>query len=155
MTLRQSTHGMMCGRQMVSRGSPSRVNLAIPPVLLMFCSLILLSCAGSRPEDAPPPELVFIQNDNWQDVAIFVVSMSGSSRRIGDVRGVNQQVLRIPADIPEGTAVRLLVEPIGSTDYFITDQIVVSGLQRISLRISPYLASSNWIIEDVGSYEEE
>ena len=126
---------------------------------LRFFSLVTLllsiSCAGSRPEDQPPPELLFIRNDNWQDVSIFVVSMTGATRRLGDVKGVNQQVLIIPGDIAEGTAVRILVEPIGSTDYFITDQIAVSGLQRISLRIAPYLASSNWVIEDVGVELEE
>ena len=117
--------------------------------------LVPVSCSGSRPEDQPPPELLFVRNDNWQDVSIFVVSMTGSLRRLGDVKGVNQQVLIIPGDIADGTAVRILVEPIGSTDYFMTDQIAVSGLQRISLRIAPYLASSNWVIEDVaGEWEE-
>ena len=122
-------------------------------VLVFLPISFLLSCSGSRPEDQPPPELVFVRNDNWQDVTIFAVSMTGSLRRLGDVRGVNQQVLVIPGDIADGTAIRILVEPIGSTDHFITDQIVVSGFQRISLRVAPYLASSHWILEDV--WEEE
>jgi hypothetical protein len=121
----------------------------------LFLILLLLSCSGSRPEDQLPPELLFVRNDNWQDLAIFVVSMTGATRRLGDVKGVNQQVFVIPGDIADGTTIRILVEPIGTSDYFITDQIVVSGLQRISLRVSPYLASSNWVIENVETSEGE
>jgi len=121
------------------------------PALVLGIAILSLSCAGSETGSRNPSEQVIVQNDNWQDVVVFVVTASGTSQRLGDVKGVNLGVLRVPAGIAEGSLVRILVEPIGSDDYFMTDQIVVSGTQAIFLRISPYLSSSSWTIHDIQS----
>lgn len=118
--------------------------------LLFSLAILLLSCAGSKPEGQRPTQQILIQNDNWLDVVIFVVTMSGVSQRLGDVRSINQEVFDMPGEFSEGSIIRLLVEPIGSNEYFLTEQIALSSSQVIFLRVSQHLSASSWTITDVG-----
>jgi hypothetical protein len=116
--------------------------------------LFLISCGGSRPDEETAPEEVLVQNDNWQDMTIFVVSVSGLSRRIGSAGSLGLTVLEIPGDIPQGSLIRLVADPVGSEEVFTTGDIPVTGTQVIFLRISSHLSHSSWTIDDVARDEE-
>ena len=92
---------------------------------------------------------MLVQNDNWLDMTVFVVSFSGVSRRMGSVGSLSQTILEIPTDISHGSLIRLLADPVGSEEFFMTGEIAVSPTQVIFLRISSHLSHSSWTIDDV------
>lgn len=92
-------------------------------------------------------QVVTVRNDNWLDVAIYLVK--GVSRfRLGTVRGASSETFRIQDEPNAATPVRLLADPIGSQQRYLTEPIVVSPGQRIELRVGSPIAVSTVAIWD-------
>ena len=89
-----------------------------------------------------PPTVVRIRNSNWLDMTVFAVR--GTARiRLGFVRALGTATFTVPsASIPDRT-LRLLVDPIGSDNVYLTDGVTVAPGQLVELTIMPSLAMSS------------
>ena len=109
---------------------------------------IILSSGCSRhgnsvsPLTRRPPTVVRIRNSNWLDMTVCEVR--GTARiRLGFVRALGTATFRVPnASIPDRT-LRLLVDPIGSENVYLTDGVTVAPGQLVELTIMPSLAMSS------------
>src|SRR4051812_17346683 len=64
---------------------------------------------------------VWVQNHNWMDVVIYAVR-GGTRSRLGQVTSMSEVTFTVKASfLGAGNDLRLLVDPIGSNDSFITD----------------------------------
>jgi hypothetical protein len=100
------------------------------------------ACAGRHTTKGTPDDtIVVVRNGNWLDAVVYAVR--GATRvRLGSVTGLNTATFRIPSNIsPDGTF-QLLVDPIGSSTVYMSDDFVVTPGQRVELSIAPALAMS-------------
>jgi len=88
-----------------------------------------------------------VENANWLDVNVFVVGISGVLEKIGVVASTSEAAFEI--SLLGGSLVRLLVDPIGSDEQFMTEEIMVSKGQMIVLEVTPKLSYSTWYVVDV------
>jgi len=103
------------------------------------------SANRARPDMWSSPasaNVVTVRNDNWLDADVYVV-YDGSRFRLGFARGLSTTTLSLPHTLIHQGTVRLMVDPIGSTSTFTSDQIVVSRGQRIELNVNSVLSMSN------------
>jgi len=102
--------------------------------------------SASRPSAAPSASL-HVENYNWLDVVVYAVQ--GSSRmRLGQVTSMSSADFRIPNRFLSGASdnLRLLVDPIGSSEGYITEGIVVRDGQRVSFNVQNALQFSSLMI---------
>jgi len=86
-----------------------------------------------------------VKNDNWLDVAVFVVR-AGSRFRIGDVVGNSTRSLRIPTTLIVNGSVQLMADPIGLEDTYVTDVMLVASDQRVQLTVAPRMRMSTYAV---------
>ncbi|GMR13430.1 MAG: hypothetical protein BMS9Abin29_1639 [Gemmatimonadota bacterium] len=90
---------------------------------------------------APPVE---VTNNNWLDAVVYATRL-GIRVRIGEVSGMSQRSLRIPAGFAGADgSVGLQVTLIGSTEHFLTGNLYVAADQMIVLDIQNQIATSSW-----------
>lgn len=87
--------------------------------------------------------VLHVENYNWMDVVVYAVQ--GTSRiRLGQVTTMGSADFRIPERfLSSSDNVRLLVDPIGSTEGYMTDAIVVRDGQRVSFSVQNALQFSS------------
>ncbi len=99
--------------------------------------LLLAGCAGSRGRVSDPGDrtTVKVENRSWSSVNVF--AMRGSQRiRLGTVPAVSTQVLTIPRSAVAGiTSLRFLVDPIGSNQTPISQEISVREGDQVVLYV--------------------
>jgi len=94
--------------------------------------------SGAQPSDAG---VVTVQNDNWLDVVVYAVN--GSTKfRLGSVTGISSGSFRLSAGLSPTGSLRLLVDPIGASNGYLTEAITLTPGQRIELRVSSPLSMS-------------
>jgi hypothetical protein len=116
---------------------------------VLFCTG---ACAANKkgPEKtAPVPEEmpVEITNHNWADVVVYAVHL-GTRYRLGMVTGMSQRVLEVPRSVntaAEGNS--LLADPIGSDDFYQTQNIVTGPGDAIILVVESNLGISRYSVE--------
>ncbi|HSU13823.1 hypothetical protein [Longimicrobium sp.] len=104
------------------------------------------SVSASARSQAPTATL-HVENYNWMDVVVYAVQ--GTSRmRLGQVTSMSSADFRIPSRFLAGAAdnLRLLVDPIGSTEGYMTDGIVVRGGERVSFNVQNALQFSSLMV---------
>jgi hypothetical protein len=108
----------------------------LAPIFLVACS------AGSRDEEAPSPAAgpatLQVENQNFLDMTVYVVS--GSHRqRLGVARGNTTTSLTIPDRLIRGgaTPLRFVCDPIGGQGLPVTEEIVVLPGDVVELVIPP------------------
>jgi outer membrane lipoprotein SlyB len=122
--------------------------------LAALSSLVAVGAAGCAPKQRFGPQTwsassaptVTVRNDNWLDVAVYVVR--GASRfRIGTVRGSSTETFRLTLD-RSGTAspMRILADPIGSTQGYVTEPITLGPGQRLELNVASSIRVSTFSI---------
>lgn len=120
-------------------------------VAAVAASLALGACAASggappggvdRPAVVREPPTVRVENHNWQDVVVYVVG-SGLRTRLGMVTSMNRAVFRLPRHVPITDNLRLMADPVGSVDGFVSESILVSPGQEIGLQVHSHLAMSS------------
>jgi hypothetical protein len=95
---------------------------------------------------------VQVQNHNWEDMVIYAVRNSTRSR-LGQVTSMSTVRFLIPRTfMGTGTDIRLLADPIGSSQVFLTDALLLSPGVQIDFYIENHLPASSWT---VGYIEEE
>jgi hypothetical protein len=89
------------------------------------------------------PATVRVANYNWLDVNVYAVQ-GGTRVRLGTVTSMSNGNFQIPARfLQQSGSVRLMVDPIGSTEGYMTDGILVHGGQQISFNVQNALQFSS------------
>ena len=109
------------------------------------------SCAPAGSSAAAPssidaPIVVEVGNRNWSDVVVYAVR-SGMRWRLGTVASMSEMTFRVPesAGLTTGS-MRLMVDPIGSSNGFATEPISVMPGQRVRFNVEASLQLSNIMI---------
>lgn len=163
------------GRGCSGRGSLRRLGPCEPPdservvpeaklgtglsatVLLLWLLLGALSSLGAgcasdgalRAYDAYPsgdPAYAEIENNNWADVSVFVVRY-GDWRRLGTVTSMTTARFRIPqAWVDQAEPVAIRVEPIGTDEFFMTEDVRLEPDAVFRVSVKNRLTHSNLVI---------
>jgi len=90
---------------------------------------------------------LYVQNDNWLDVVIYIVR-GGSRYRLGQVSSVQSAMFEVPpAAIGATGDIVVLADPIGSNYGFVTDDIMIApGHTIIDLRVDNIIDHSSWSV---------
>lgn len=109
--------------------------------------------ASLPPELAPartqgPPPTVRVTNNNWANMTVYAVR--GTARlRLGLVNSMATEVFRLPASITSGASgVRLLADPIGGSEQFLTPAVYVGRGEEVNLDIHNQLQVSSISVRD-------
>lgn len=130
-------------------------------VAAVAASLSLGACASAGGSDTPmvmnladgpqvvthrsaaPSATVHVENYNWMDVVVYAVH-GGTRMRLGQVTSMSSANFRLPSRFLSGSEnVRLLVDPIGSTEGYMTDGIVLHDGQSVSFNVQNSLQFSS------------
>jgi hypothetical protein len=107
------------------------------------------ACAGKRSANAQPePENVTIavQNNNWNTVIVYAVS-HGLTLRLGEVPTGNTVNLKTPRGMdPTVSDFRLLVDPIGGVQSYVTPRIPLGLGQTVHLRVENDLRQTSFSV---------
>jgi hypothetical protein len=117
--------------------------VAVVVLAITGCAAKRAGHAGWTPRDAPS---VTVQNDNWLDVAVYLVR--GASRfRIGTVRSTSTETFRLPSGAHEsGSPLRIMADPIGASQGYLTEPVVLGPGQRLELRIASPITISSFAV---------
>ena len=112
-------------------------------------ALILSGCVGP-----PAPRFIIgggegsrdirieVVNDNYADMGIFVMG-EASNLRLGEVTGKTTATFTLnPDQISPSLGLRLLADPVGSRNAFLSDAVVAGPGSIVVLNLSPALAQS-------------
>ena len=101
---------------------------------------------ASAPVAQAPRVTVSVSNENWLDVNVYV--MVGSARyRLGSVVTAETRVFDLPGQAIASSQVRLVADPVGSRDVFVSDVLSVSDGDQIMLRVANRLPQSSYAVE--------
>ncbi len=128
-------------------------SLVLPAAILMMAS----GCATSgstrtsweSPRKVNRQVTLEVDNNNWADVTVYLIRY-GTAVRLGRVRSMGRETLRVPAMHTAGAApLQILLRPLGAREGVRLDPIFVQPGQRIALtlqnrlQISTYFRLSN------------
>ncbi|HET9986625.1 MAG TPA: hypothetical protein VFQ38_23815 [Longimicrobiales bacterium] len=89
---------------------------------------------------------VRVENHNWLDVNVYAVH-NGTRYRLGTVTSMTGHTFQLPISMLAQTGeFRLLVDPIGSSEVFLTEPLLVSPGQQIDWSVENHLALSSYRI---------
>jgi hypothetical protein len=115
----------------------------------------MLGAAGLTPSlsrSAPPPAAratVSVANHNVLDIDILV--LVGSSRnRLGTVVTAQNQEFVLPDQAVGNGQVRVIAEPVGSREAFVSDPLTVNDGERVTVEVATHLPQSSVRIERAG-----
>ncbi|HYH78266.1 MAG TPA: hypothetical protein VEX86_00665 [Longimicrobium sp.] len=92
---------------------------------------------------APSSATVRVNNYNWMDVNVYAVQ-GGTRVRLGSVTSMSNGTFQLPSRfLMQSSSVRLMVDPVGSTEGYMTDGILVQGGQQISFNVQNSLRFSS------------
>ena len=118
-------------------------------LLLAFVTGLAAGCGRHRVEDDVDPEAdlysptpLTVENNNWLDVVVFVLH-DGELTRVGTVTAASSGNFFLPSwMIGQSRNVRLLGDPIGSSESVRTETIHIQPGQFIEWRLESQLARS-------------
>ena len=121
--------------------------------LTVLAIVLLAACAKNYDETEPDqtnrfePVVVEVENQNWNDVAIYAV-VNGSRRRVGTVGAGNHATLKLDNGMMAlpGT-VQFLLDPLGSRASYRTGNIQVNFGQQIQLKVANELRLTTWTVQ--------
>ena len=138
--------------------SPLRPSRRGPARLLAFALLATVLAASlgcfhrgrARGGDAeevamPVPEFVFVavENHNWSDIIVSLVTTDGRVTRIGTATGSTNSVLRFPGYmIAGGSTLQLTARAVGGRQEIRSERFVVQPGQQVTWTIETSLARS-------------
>jgi hypothetical protein len=102
--------------------------------------------AGPTPSDRAQETTVTVANHNWSDMTIYLEA-GGMRHRLGTVTTGRTETFLMPrsAWLPSGD-VRLVADPIGSSEAYVTERILVNRGQEIEFTVQNHLAISSWAV---------
>src|ERR1041384_5193273 len=124
-----------------SGGSALNTSLARAPMANGTRLVTADNQVASRAETAPAT--VRVANYNWMDVNVYAVQ-GGTRVRLGSGTSMSNGTFQLPSRfLLQSTSVRLMVDPVGSTEGYMTDGILVHGGQQISFNVQNSLQFSS------------
>lgn len=88
------------------------------------------------------PPTVRVTNNNWSNMTVYAVR--GTSRfRLGMVTSMATEVFRLPGALADAGGVRLLADPIGGSEQFITPTVQVRSGDEVKLELQNQLQVSS------------
>ena len=108
---------------------------------LAGCSIIGMGGGEDDAELQSPPVTLLIENRNWADITIYAIR-GGSRVRLGTVTSMNSAEFVIPAEVAGSGNIRLLADPVGSTQTFLSEPVVVGPGEQIEWRLAQNLRQS-------------
>jgi hypothetical protein len=95
--------------------------------------------------DNRTPQFVIVRNQNPLDVAVYLLR-GGTRLRIGTVTSFNEARIKIPPFAAIDGSTRLLIDPIGSDDVFVTDALRLASDQHAEVTVGRLLQMSTMAI---------
>jgi hypothetical protein len=89
--------------------------------------------------------LIEVTNTNWLDVVVYSARF-GERWRLGMVRSMTTETFRLPRRHQLSPGLRLVADPVGSSNVFVTERIAASPGDRVMLTVAPQLAQSYFAI---------
>ena len=90
---------------------------------------------------------VQVENGNWLDVRVYAVSESGAYDRLGTVTSFTSRTFELPRWITAATSqIQLVAAPIGSTQTFTTQPVLVSVGDVIEWKLTNNLVLSSILV---------
>jgi hypothetical protein len=118
-------------------------------MMMVGVGFFATACApGTQVQSAPgaPMEVrteVEVTNNNWSDMRVYV-DRGGVKTRIGTVTSMTTRMLAIPrALLRPGSSVRLVADPIGAPQEFVSPSLLVNPGQRVEFTIQNHLSVSS------------
>jgi len=101
----------------------------------------------SAAAQAPAPAVVKVRNYNWMDVVVYAVQ-GGTRVRLGQVTSMGTASFRLPARMVTNNtqSMRLLVDPIGSTEGWQTEAISIHAGQQVQFNVQNALSFSSVLV---------
>ncbi len=96
---------------------------------------------------APEPAVVKVSNYNWMDVVVYAAQ--GNSRvRLGQVTSMSSASFRLPPRMVSNNVqtVRLMVDPVGSTEGWQTEGITIQAGQQVQFNVQNSLSFSSVLV---------
>ena len=117
-------------------------------VVVLLASTIGCARSVQSAGDAPAvqePVTARITNNGWLDVNVYA-SRSGLRLRLGTVTGQRTEVFRLPRSLVDAPGLTILIDPIGSPQWYQTDLIPVGPGQQIDVVVQHRLAMSHYSV---------
>lgn len=117
-----------------------------PPVMFLSDQTGSAAAQLAARTSQQPSALLHVENYNWMDVVVYAVQ--GNSRvRLGEVTSMTSANFRLPSRFLAGSEnVRLMVDPIGSTEGYITDGIVLHDGDHVAFNVQNALQFSSLMV---------
>ena len=96
---------------------------------------------------AVQPAMLKVSNYNWMDVVVYAAQ--GNSRvRLGQVTSMSSASFRLPSRMVENSTqnVRLMVDPVGSTEGWQTEAISIQAGQQVQFNVQNSLSFSSVLV---------
>jgi len=87
-----------------------------------------------RPQPPEEPPRAVVTNMHWAAVNVFVV-YRGSNHRLGTLTTSQTERFELPPGSDIGSDVRFIIDPIGSTQGYVTESVYAQSGQEIIVRI--------------------
>lgn len=112
--------------------------------------LLAAGCANARPATGPQPAetktTVQVTNHNWSDMVVYAVH-NGLRVRLGMVTSMSSRRMAVPRNLALATGdFRLAVDPIGSSQGFVTQPLQIRPGSRIEFNIQNNLPISSYSV---------
>jgi hypothetical protein len=123
---------------------------ALKASVLMVSLLALGACGGTnysqmgdfQPAPSDQTITIAVTNSNTSDVNVYAVQ-GGQRYRLGTVTTSDTQTFNAPATVAMDGNVRILVEPIGGLNRWVSPSITVAPGQQLKLDVLPDLRTSS------------
>ncbi len=117
--------------------------------LLLLTGLVVAGCASMGGKGAAgdtsmrdAPVTLFVRNYNWNTVHVYVMG-AGQNLSLGQLSSMDTATYVIPRSIlASDQSVRLIADPIGSVQGYISEPVFVSAGDRIEWTINNALSQS-------------
>lgn len=119
----------------------------VAAALLVTIAPLVTACAGKKAPERIEPQTIQVEvdNGNFLDVVIFGLQ-DHHATRLGTVSGLMTSTLDVPDHLVVLGRIRILVDPIGSPEAYLTDDIMVSPGDVVRLRVGSMIRLSSWSV---------
>lgn len=116
--------------------------------LVASASLAACTPAMSNSGEAMLPDhtTLIVENNNWTDMTVYVLR-DGSRARIGSVTGLGKARFRLSDALIGGAGdVRILADPLGAGERFVSHPLTILPGQEVRLRLENNIALSSYSV---------
>lgn len=103
--------------------------------------------SGGSSAFADRPLRVRVENQNWNTIHVYILA-GGQSRSLGQLSSQNTEEYEVPSQIMGSRReIRLVADPIGSREGFVTDRILVNPGDRVRWTLAQPLVHSHILVD--------